>query len=418
MPLSEMIASLGSNQYFSAGFGLVGVGAGLAVLRKGGQFAFTAFRRYAIITLEVPSKDKSYHWVLQWIAAQGQRAQHLSVETTFQQHETGKINTRFDFSPCPGVHFFKYKNSFVRVERSREKMVDLTTGAPWETVTLTSLATNKQLFFDILSEARQMALEKQEGKTVMYTAMGADWRQFGFPRRKRPLGSVILDDGVSQKILADVKEFIASAKWYIDRGIPYRRGYLLYGPPGCGKSSFIQALAGALDYSICVMNLSDRSLSDDRLNHLMSVAPQQSIILLEDIDAAFVKRTDEKEEGRASGYINRVTFSGLLNTLDGVASSEERIVFMTTNHLDRLDPALIRPGRVDVKQEIGLASKSQLQKMYTRFYPDQIPSCAEEFADKVFRLKQGRSIAQIQGHFMLFKNDPLGAIENIEILRN
>ena len=54
------------------------------------------------------------------------------------------------------------------------------------------------------------------------------------------------------------------------------------------------------------MNLSDRSLSDDRLNHLMSVAPQQSIILLEDIDAAFVKRTDEKEEGRASGYINRV----------------------------------------------------------------------------------------------------------------
>ena len=58
------------------------------------------------------------------------------------------------------------------------------------------------------------------------------------------------------------------------------------------------------------MNLSDRSLSDDRLNHLMSVAPQQSIILLEDIDAAFVKRTDEKEEGkgggRASGYVNRV----------------------------------------------------------------------------------------------------------------
>ena len=54
------------------------------------------------------------------------------------------------------------------------------------------------------------------------------------------------------------------------------------------------------------MNLSDRSLSDDRLNHLMSVAPQQSIILLEDIDAAFVKRTDEKEEERASGYINRV----------------------------------------------------------------------------------------------------------------
>ena len=114
----------------------------------------------------------------------------------------------------------------------------------------------------------------------------------------------------------------------------------------------------------------------------------------------------------------QVTFSGLLNTLDGVASSEERIVFMTTNHLDRLDPALIRPGRVDVKQEIGLASKSQLQKMYTRFYPDQIPARAEEFADRVMKLGQRKSIAQIQGHFMLFKNDSLGAIENIDILRN
>jgi len=113
-----------------------------------------------------------------------------------------------------------------------------------------------------------------------------------------------------------------------------------------------------------------------------------------------------------------VTFSGLLNTLDGVASSEERLVFMTTNHLDRLDPALIRPGRVDLKQEIGLASKSQLFKMYRRFYPDQTSARAEEFAGKVMGIGQRKSVAQIQGHFMLFKNDAIGATENIEQLGN
>ena len=112
-----------------------------------------------------------------------------------------------------------------------------------------------------------------------------------------------------------------------------------------------------------------------------------------------------------------MTFSGLLNTLDGVASSEERLVFMTTNHLDRLDPALIRPGRVDVKQEISLASKSQVSKMFSRFYPDEIPSQAEKFADKVMKLGQRKSIAQLQGHFLLFKNDSTGAIENVELLR-
>lgn len=80
-------------------------------------------------------------------------------------------------------------------------------------------------------------------------------------------------------------------------GIPYRRGYLLYGPPGSGKSSFIQALAGSLDYNICVLNLSERGLTDDKLNHLLANAPERSIMLLEDIDAAFSQRQQSGEAG-------------------------------------------------------------------------------------------------------------------------
>lgn len=112
-------------------------------------------------------------------------------------------------------------------------------------------------------------------------------------------------------------------------------GYLLHGPPGCGKSSYITALAGELGFSICVLNLSERGLSDDRLNHLLSVAPQQTIILLEDVDAAFVSREDTAQQKAAYEGLNRVTFSGLLNCLDGVASTEARIMFMTTNYLER-----------------------------------------------------------------------------------
>ena len=68
----------------------------------------------------------------------------------------------------------------------------------------------------------------------------------------------------------------------------------MYGPPGCGKTSFIAALAGELRFSICVLNLSDRGMSDDRLMHRLADAPENSIILLEDVDAAFGSRVRGK----------------------------------------------------------------------------------------------------------------------------
>ncbi|XP_072436122.1 mitochondrial chaperone BCS1 isoform X1 [Chiloscyllium punctatum] len=415
MPFSDFVLALKDNPYFGAGFGLVGVGTALALARKGAQFGMVAFRRHCMITLEVTSRDKSYHWLLNWITHHAKRTQHLSVETSYLQHESGRISTTFDFVPSPGNHFIWYKSKWLRVERNREKqMIDLHTGTPWETVTLTSLGSNRQVFFDILREAKDLALKQQEGKTVMYTAMGAEWRPFGFPRRRRPLDSVVLDKGISENIVRDVKDFIGNPKWYTDRGIPYRRGYLLYGPPGCGKSSFITALAGELEYSICLMSLSDRSLTDDRLNHLLSVAPQQSIVLLEDVDAAFVNRDLAKENPTRYEGMGRLTFSGLLNALDGVASAEARLVFMTTNHLDRLDPALIRPGRVDHKQFVGYCSHWQLSQMFQRFYPEQPAARAEEFADRALAVSDTISAAQVQGHFLLYKLEPLQAIENVQ----
>lgn len=68
--------------------------------------------------------------------------------------------------------------------------------------------------------ARELALKQEEGRTVMYTAMGAEWRPFGFPRRRRPLSSVVLENGIAERIVDDVKEFISNPKWYTDRGMP------------------------------------------------------------------------------------------------------------------------------------------------------------------------------------------------------
>ncbi|KAN0061938.1 Complex III assembly protein translocase and chaperone [Thecaphora frezii] len=298
----------------------------------------------------------------------------LSVETSYTPHSSANApnaghaergQARFSLVPGPGTHWLRYRGTWMRLQRERDgKMVDLSTGAPWETVTLTTLYSQAHLFSQLLDEARQLALASTEGKTVIYTSWGPEWRPFGQPRRTRELGSVVLGKGKKEAIVGDVKRFLERGKWYAERGIPYRRGYLLHGAPGSGKSSFITALAGHLDFNICLLNLSERGLTDDKLNHLLSNAPERSILLLEDVDAAFLGRQQTAEDG----YQASVTFSGLLNALDGVASGESRIIFMTTNHVEKLDPALIRPGRVDMIAELGDAERDQVEELMRRFY--------------------------------------------------
>ena len=143
---------------------------------------------------------------------------------------------------------------------------------PWETVQMTTIGKNRSLFSKMLDEARSLAMKEYSGKTLMYTVIGTEWKKFGHPRLIRPLSSVVLDEGVSEHIVKDVKDFISSPSWYRQRGVPYRRGWLLYGPPGCGKTSFITALAGELQYSICVLNLSGKICSETLITIILSRA--------------------------------------------------------------------------------------------------------------------------------------------------
>ncbi|KAH9930347.1 P-loop containing nucleoside triphosphate hydrolase protein [Fomitopsis serialis] len=166
----------------------------------------------------------------------------------------------------------------------------------------------------------------------------------------------------------DACEFLASAN-----GIPFRRGYLLYGAPGSGKTSVIQSMAGELGLDIYILTLNRAGLDDDTLT------------LIEDIDAAFhrgVSRRPSEEEGfgdngggsLAQGTRDkkgaaecRVSLSGLLNALDGIAAQEGRILFATTNHHAALDPALCRPGRMDLRIEFKLASQDQARRLFYHF---------------------------------------------------
>ncbi|KRY71023.1 Mitochondrial chaperone BCS1 [Trichinella pseudospiralis] len=377
--MMDFLSSLGSNPYFGAGFGLFGLGTLAAALRKGAQLGSMLFYRKCLISMEISSEDKAYT----------SETQHVSVETVYQQSSGGKVSTRFRFVPGPGDHFIQYKGRWVRLHRDRDKqMVSLQHGSPFETVTLTTVGRNADYFSRMLDEARTMALQQMQSGTVVYQAVGHEWRQFGHPRRKRPLQSVILDEGIQECLVTDVREFISTS-----------------------------TLASELDYGICMLSLSEQTLTDDRLQHLLNVAPLETIILLEDVDAAFINREEQHPDMRmAYSGLTHVTFSGLLNAVDGVASSDARLLFMTTNYINRLDAALIRPGRVDVKQYVGYCSDYQLKTMFSRFYPNASPVQAVAFQRKVRDRYPTDSIsaAQVQGYFLMHKYDAGSAIENID----
>ncbi|KAK2879466.1 hypothetical protein FQN49_000850 [Arthroderma sp. PD_2] len=459
-PDKGLFAQLSENPFFTAGFGLAGLGAGLTLAQRGLRHGAILVRRRMLVDVEISIKDDSYPWFLNWMTLY-QRAQltnqparghaqttfmnsllnrltpgmrHLSIQTEKIEHANGAIHTHFALIPGPGKHILRYKNAFIFVNRVREaKSRDLQTGRPWETVTLTTLYSQRHIFEELFKEAHEYAAKTHEGKTVIYNSWGAEWRQFGQPRRKRPLNSVVLDAGVKERIVADVKDFFSSGAWYYDRGIPYRRGYLLHGPPGTGKSSFIQALAGELDYDIAVLNLSERGLTDDRLNHLLTIIPARTLVLLEDVDAAFSSRRVQSDEDGYRGA--NVTFSGLLNALDGVASAEERIIFLTTNHVEKLDEALVRPGRVDMTVRLGEATRYQVSQLWDRFYGELEESSSHKkvFLDRLTErgiiededgqkpdgtMAMATSAAALQGLFLYNKGNMEGAISMIEGLVN
>lgn len=391
-----------------------------------------------LVDLEITRHDHAYPWLLLWmtnfhraqlagaqqpsrrgvistlISRINPRLHHLQVNTA--QAKTGPSHgAHFFFVPGHGKHVLRYGSSFIFVDRQREKAFNTTTGEPFETITLTTLYAHRDVFEQIFAEAHRLHQQMQEGKTVIYNATAGDWQPFGDAKRKRPLDSVILERGVKERIVQDVQAFLEARTWYLDRGIPYRRGYLLYGPPGTGKSSFIQALAGHLDFNIAILNVSQRGLHDDRLSHLLTKVPPRTIVLLEDVDVAFANRKKRDADGYAGAT---VTFSGLLNALDGVASAEERIIFLTTNHVERLDEALIRPGRVDMTVRLGEASEYQIAQLWDRFYAefDADGQGKQKFMAKARELGliDTVSTAALQGLFLYNKDDTEGAISMVE----
>ncbi len=372
---------------------------GLFVMVAGGIMAsiFRIYRpiveflkRRFIVVLDISSNDDTFTWFNKWLSTTdySKRTNLLSVISRSRNSDHKK--PVLYFVPAPGNHLFFYKKRIIWIYRNREKMQGGTGSFPimFEQYTITMLGRNKNILKEMIADARDYSYKLEQDKVKIYINSDWDWHkvQCQIPRK---LNTVVLKNRLQYEVLDDIKEFFEKEKWYNKMGIPYRRGYLLYGCPGTGKTSLVKALAGELDIPIYILNIS-KDMKENQFQSLISDVPQKSIIVIEDIDCLFTgKRKMDKKYN--------ITFKTILNAIDGLISPYGTLLFLTTNHKLKLDQALIRPGRIDRQYKIDKMDKEQAEDFFKLFYPNH-PKHAKRFADEIETDKY--TPAQLQKYFI------------------
>jgi len=366
-----------TNEFLSGGVIVVMLTGALAYLRSVPGKIFNYIRYLTTSYLVVHNSDyHRYRIVLTWLS----NNEHLMKRNrTLTISGKGVYDDSFGF----GSSWMYIGWRFIRVTRSRDDSAQTGEIQTRETITIKMWGRNKGILQNIIDEAERRDAEarKQESTTVdLYMGRSGAWYSMGKVPKRKP-ESVILPEGVMDKLVNRIQSFCDNKQAYADLGIPHRLGFLFEGPPGTGKTSSILALASQFDADVRFINLS--SMTDNSLISLCGDLNSDNglqFLVLEDIDCTMQGDRSEGTDSEKDGYL---TLSGVLNAIDGVVSGD-RVLFMTTNHLDRLDHALIRPGRADVIQHMGNLDYEQALRMCQKFCPDDptINQLAYDFVDK------------------------------------
>ncbi|KAI1847662.1 hypothetical protein JX266_006514 [Neoarthrinium moseri] len=469
------------------------------------QYFWDQVESHFMSSVDIRIDDEIYNILMTWVANQrfAQGARRFVVNTNInsrswylwrwdydEENEDGSDTTgqgneskkkALSYTPSFGTHYFWYRGRFLLFKRnSKESSSSFMAVSEREEISVCCFGRNPWILKELLHEARSLYMEKDQQKTLIYrgtTRSGSTeptWQRC-LARATRPFSTVILNKKTKQDLIDDVTDYLhpATQRWYSNRGIPYRRGYLLYGPPGTGKSSLSLALAGFFKMRIYIVSLSSITASEENLATLFAELPRRCVVLLEDIDTAGLTHTREQDkDGSESSVapaplepgqltpgngntnknepVGRLSLSGLLNILDGVASQEGRVLIMTTNHLEKLDKALIRPGRVDMIVEFGHADTDMTASIFRAIFAHiegdddaaatpnakellddetlkkeavekerrqkeddaRVEALAVEFAAKI--PAHEFSPAELQGHLLRHKRDPRAAIDKAD----
>ena len=345
------------------------------------------------IEIDIPYKSSLANLIKSFVASFSS-IDNFKCESFSISNSLNNDNYTLDLEINYGVHSIEYNSEIfsnkyiiiidykeigdaVGTYFSAEKLEKLLLKIEYDDKDESDFKKKKTIIEEFIKNAKKFYNKKSDDEIICKILKSGYWTILSkLPKRK--MKTIYLSQKQKDSIVKNISKFLKSKELYVELGIPWKRNYLLHGPPGTGKTSLIFALASKFNMNIYIINLGPK-IDDSAFMTAIANLPRNTILLLEDVDALFVERKANDSNK------SLVSFSVILNVLDGMARKNGLITFMTTNYINRLDRALIRPSRVDLIIKFEEAYEEQINQMFNNFFPER--NDFDKFYSKISHLK-------------------------------
>lgn len=391
-----------NNQLLFTGLGVSAAGIITFWLKDFPKKAGSFLLRQLTMELKVTSTHRAYYDVLQWVANKYPHKNFRQLKLTNGRWGYEKKTTT---SIGYGRHWVIYNRKIILLTLEREPGSH--SESDKETITITTVGRKRSLIDGFVNDVSETDRDPPD-VTRLYR-MEEGWC-YVRDQLKRPLSSVFIENDKKRLLMETLDKFVSQERWYLDHRIPYQLGVLLYGSPGTGKTSLAKAIASYLNRPIYYLG----AKSLDKIERAMETLPDKCVVIVEDIDSSHLSHSREArptgpvpQEILVKDSLSGIGLSEVLNALDGMFSAHGRILIATTNHMEKLDQALIRPGRIDLRMEIGFVGAEVLGEFINHFFPqakEEIPEIVRDgvtVASLQNMVLEGKSSKEIIDHMSI-----------------